>query len=214
MTFRDIAIKVGETVQDSSLTGDAHLIQLFDRCVKQLAQRIDFSALIAEATVTVDVSESDTTADLPSDFLRNILYAYDEDSGAEIEVVTPHRMWDLYPKMDGEGEAVAYLAVRDNTIHVQPAPSDDVDIVIRYIAAPDEVDSLSDTVPEWIPASEQFDLFYHFACERLYALLEDGADGAKPNTAYHAAMFKQKFNSVAWLERSNGSEVYPGDFEA
>ena len=212
MIFRDIAVRVVETVQDSSLTGDANLLHLFDRCVKELAQRLDFSALIT--TDEVAVLAAGTTATLPDDYLRNILAAYDSDTLATVAVVSPAKMWSMYPAMDAEGDAVAYLAVHGAGIIVQPAPSEEVDITIRYMSAPDEVDDLDDTVPAWIAPSEQHNIFYHFACKELYAQLEDGADGAKTNTAYHETKWHRSFNTIAYLERINGHEALPGDFSA
>lgn len=212
MTFRDIAVKVIQAVHDASLTGDSALIRYFDRCVKELAGRIDFSALVGENKVTIKANG--TSIAMPTDYLRNLQYAYDTDTEAALTILSPREMWTEYPRMDATGVYAQYCCVRDGDLYVQPAPEDDEDITLRYFKSPDEVDRLDDTVPSWIPARVQQDVFFHFACRECFTQIEDGIDGGKPNTQYHEAMYRSAFRNIAWEAQAAGEEITPGDITA
>jgi hypothetical protein len=212
MIFRDIAVKVIQAVRDSSLTGDAALISYFDRCAKELAGRIDFAALVGEDEITVDAAANNEA--MPTDYLRNLHYAYDTDTKAALTILSPQQMWRKYPRMDATGVYAQYCCVRNGYLYVQPAPTANEDITLRYFKEPDAVDSLADTVPSWIPERVQQDVFFHFACRECFTQIEDGIDGGKPNTQYHEAMYRRAFHNLAWEAQASGEEITPGDITA
>ena len=210
MTFRDIAVKVIQAVHDASLTGDSALIRYFDRCVKELAGRIDFSALVGENKVTIKANG--TSIAMPTDYLRNLQYAYDTDTEAALTILSPREMWTEYPRMDATGVYAQYCCVRDGDLYVQPAPEDDEDITLRYFKSPDEVDDLDDTAV--VDTRQGSRTCFHFACRECFTQIEDGIDGGKPNTQYHEAMYRSAFHNIAWEAQAAGEEITPGDITA
>lgn len=212
MLFSDISARVAEIIQDASLTGDANMKFHFDRCLADLVERLNFSALVVTDTFTVSADAS--TGALPDDYLRNIIYAYNADTDTEIQVVSPADMWDLYPRMDGVGESVEYIAVHNGAILAQPAPEEDVEITIRYFSKHETVDDLSDTVPSYIPAAERYNIFAYYVLAQLYDILEDGIDGSKINTLNYRAKYRRAFHNIDWLNKLDGSEIAPGDIKA
>jgi hypothetical protein len=161
-----------------------------------LASRILFPGL--EATDTIATLDTQNTAALPSDFMRNLFYAENED-GEEIKVFNNLSLllrapWGLSPADKGSIYGVTING--SNLFYSQR----DIDVItIRYHRKP------SDTSVEDFFLDIAYDAILQCVCWKAYSVIEQGMDGVKEQTKYYKGMLDTSIADIRTLLRQGVS---------
>ena len=163
---------------------------------------------------TVTLTAGDTVVDLPDDFQRNVtrvVYA-----GETLSMYA--NMNKFLDAMESSSGDLCGCCVKGKRLWVGPAQSSDVILTVYYHSLPDELQIVDydagppeveavDSIPSCLPDHLQFPLLYHYASKEIFSEIEQGLDGAMPDTLKHDALYQKALTD---LERFIG----PADGEA
>lgn len=158
---------------------------------------------------TVTLTAGNVSVALPSDYQRSVLRV--ELSGKKIN------RYDSVNKLLDEcssGGAIAGYCVKGNSLWLSPSQSSDNDLSVYYHKFPEQLQIVEsaagppevlaiDSVPDCIPEHLQFRLLFHYASKEIFGEIEQGLEGALPDTAKHDAMYQKALTD---LERIIGAE--------
>lgn len=137
---------------------------------------------------------------LPADYQRAVVRV--EYSGGRIKRFDNFNLF-----MDAMASASGGLAgycVKGMVLWVGPAQPSDVALTVYYHKKPESLQAL--------PEHLQFPLLYHYASKEIFSEIEQGLEGAMPDTVKHEALYQKALTN---LERiigpADGDAINVGD---
>lgn len=203
MTTSDIIADVTAKVQDSSFTSAA-ILALINEARYFIAANVDLPAL--RTSTEIETTSSDSEADLPDDYHRDIFWVGSEEQGCRIgdrqgDYYNLLTFDEVYPITEGNIEAVCV----DGSVLKYRGMADDT-LTIKYYKVPTTITDTDDS-PDELPAHLQRPLLSAYCCREIFSSIEDGIEGAKVNTSYWEAQFAKSMGALnAWVSRNKPRE--------
>jgi len=117
---------------------------------------------------------------MPSDYQRDMVLVIDSD-GREITLFDSFMdFMRTYPGLDESGTSVSGVAIKGGYLYYQPIPTVAEVLTVHYHRLPVDMVATTD-VPDGIPV-QYYDLLVYHAIKEFFATIEDGLDGAMPNS--------------------------------
>ena len=156
-----------------------------NRAIQVVAHELRLPGLLATADVTLVTT--DYKVPLPVDWLKEIVSATPPVGHPPVCVVLSTRaMEEWYGQLWTYSGDVETVCAENGTLYYQHIPRSSMVLKIRYFRKPDPL-ALDTASPDaYIPDELQEDLLVSFAAANAWSMLEDGIDGDKVNTSYHA----------------------------
>jgi len=149
----------------------------------------------------VTLTAGDYSTDMPSTYQRGLKLVLDS-SGYKLKEYLSHP--EFMTRYNGEtGDPEAFCLV-GNTLWLGPSPSSDATITLYFYRLPVDMTDENGTI-DGIPAHYQKRLLTNFVCKEIYSEIEQGLDGAMPDTAKHTVMYQAALTD---LERHIGPEDF------
>jgi hypothetical protein len=92
------------------------------------------------------------------------------------------------PKVTEQGDIEA-VALEGTVLHYRRLPIDPQDLDLTYYAKPEPLTASESSKPICIPEPLHYQLLVNLVLWDLYSEIEDGIEGQKVNTEYHAGQF-------------------------
>lgn len=212
-TLSELRYEVSKIIQDSSFNDDT-IDSYLNRGMLEIAggiRRPDSSVITMPLPQLFEIGTITTTAtfktSLPVDYQRDVVMAIDKYNRIIPIYDSFMEFARVYPGMIATG-AINAIAVKGREIYYQGVPASPENITIHYHRYP--VDMIGDNdEPDGIPKNLHIPLLVNFACKEIYSLIEDGMDGAMPNTAKYEAKFMAALDR---LEASISADAEPFSF--
>ena len=145
----------------------------------------------------IAVEAGDRFIVLPSDYHRALVRV--EIDGEPLRRVDSHMDFlGRYGK--GTGDPVAY-SLKGKRLWLGPVPNGDIDLTVHYHRLPATMKASDE--PEGLPDHLQYKLLFHYGCREIFSDIEQGLDGANPDTIKHS---RQYALALTDLERFIGPE--------
>ena len=149
------------------------------------------------ATDTVTLTGGDSYVAMPTDYQRGLVIVKWGDE--ELKRADDHiRFIREYGGETGNPEA---YSLKGTSLWVGPTPSDDTELTVYYYRLPTALEA-EDTITE-LPESLQYKLLFNYACREIYSDIEQGIEGANPDTTKHDMLYQRALTD---LERLIGAE--------
>jgi len=198
MRFSDLIDEVIDIVHDP-LLGETQIKHLLNEGYEQsLYSTTDpLPDLETQGTVMTVLNEAFTV--LPDDYLRNLNWVYDITTDARVTLLGSLQLLKIkYPGLAKTGN-IEHAAVSLNKLYYQGIPSVKRELSINYFRKPTLMANDRDE-PNMLPAHLHRRLLVNYACKELFARIEDGMDGKKVNTGYHAQEYDRAFADLTlWI---------------
>lgn len=184
LTATQIADKVLGIVQDPSLDTTTVLAEL-NAFAAHVTSRVLFPALEAEANV--DTSTTAASVNLPDNFQRNLFHCRNA-VGQPVAVLTSKAQLALRCGHDlaQTGTRSLWVAPAAPLLWYAPIPTTAETLTLTYHRKPDVV--VSGATLSFLPDGFD-DLAINWACWKLYAMIEQGTEGNKTDTAYYNNLY-------------------------
>jgi len=195
MKLFELEESIGEIVQDSSFDG-TQTRRLINRAIQSIAGAVDLPELVK--TDTVLTTGSSSSASLPAAYMKGLFFVGSANQNRRIGDRIGYRSYNRFlrrwpdPALDKAGPIVD-VAVKGTSLVYQPCVADT--LTLQFYRKPAALTGASDSV-EAIPAHLQEGLIVNFVCREIYSRIEDGVEGKKVNTAYHAALYNQALSDL------------------
>lgn len=183
MEVTALATEVERIVSDS-FYNQAWAVTKFNDCLNSIATKCRIPALQVSHPLTVTAGT--VVATVPKTYLHELYLA--------TSVTYPHGLL-LAPNLqemirsshpDDTGNP-AMICIEGSLVHFRPKPSENEIITLYYYGKPREL-ALGDEFPTYIPDMLQDKIFVNYALTEAYLQIEDGIDGANPNTGKYGGL--------------------------
>ena len=139
-----------------------------------------------QAVATVNVQANTIMIAMPKTYLHD-LYLVTTATYPQGILIAPN-LKELVKNSDTEQTGpVQMVAVDGKILNFRPIPEAAEDLACHFYATPKEL-SAGDTFPDYIPPILQKEIFQNYALKEAYLQIEDGIDGANPNTQKYAGL--------------------------
>jgi len=198
MTLNDLMEDVIDIVQDPKLGEDRPkrlLNEGYENCL--FATSDPLPDLEQQGTVTTVLNQAHV--DMPDDYLRDLNWVYDQTLDRRVTLLGGLQLLKIkYPGLAKTGN-VEHAAVSNRVLYYQGIPATRRTLSLNYYRKPTLMANDRDT-PIMLPSHLQRRLLVNYACKELFSRIEDGLDGKKANTAYHAMEFDRAFKELElWI---------------
>ena len=199
MRLSDLIDEVVDIVQDPKL-GEPRakrlLNEAYQACLYATSDPLPGLEVVAGEIKTV---LDKAFAPLPDDFLRDLETVYVQDQDQKVTVLgSVQLLQSKYPGLAKTGN-IEHVAVAAGSLYYQGIPSTRYTLSLNYFRKPTLLARDMDE-PSMLPEHLHRRLLVNYACKELFARIEDGMDGRKTNTAYHAAEYKLAFAELElWI---------------
>jgi hypothetical protein len=182
----------GDVAKDDFDNDD--ILMAVNGCLAHIATVIDIKQLATVSEVILSADEN--TVSLPSDFCKNLVYAYNKTTNRPVKVYDSRRLIDRKINKITGGNVVCIAPDGDENIYYQYIPPSNQTLDIYYHKMPDDL-SIGGDFPSWIPNNFIYKLFFNYVVNELYDYVESGIEGqniegSKTNTVWH----QERFNEV------------------
>lgn len=181
LTVDDIIERVLKKVDNDDFTEEDALAAL-NQCNVHIATEIYIKELFTVSEVTIAANTNSVA--LPDDFLREFKFAYNKTISEQIKVYDSRRLLDRKLRGSRTSGNVRYACNDYPNIFVKYTPASDNILDIYYCAIPDDLEEGGE-FPGYIPNNYIYNLYFNYACARLWDFVEEGMEGEKVNTLYH-----------------------------
>lgn len=187
MNLEQLRDRVRLFLRDPAFNDDTIDAQLNDS-VRKIAALVRLPDLIDRTNVQ---TTSDPYLTLPANYHRDVFFVYDTVQNREIRTLHDRQshveLLKRYPAQDEAG-SIEFYAVRGRRLFYGPIPTSPIMLRVHYYRLPSEMTSDSDD-PDGIPPAFHTVVVHHAAWQ-FWEAIEDGIEGKKVNTNYHAQQFE------------------------
>jgi hypothetical protein len=193
-TTHTLADRVLAKVQDGSYDW-LFVLELFNDCLFDLAGERLFPEL--EEIVNLFTEPGIDNIALPANYQRNLRYCHSISHNRPIHIDgSVIQMYRRYSRLDQNG-IVRQVAVKGRRLHYQRIPSSAETLRVNFYKYPPRLHTRDDK-PSFIPPGYVKPLLIHYACREIFDEIEDGVEGQKVNTLYHAKRYEDAKERL-WL---------------
>ncbi|MDY6893823.1 MAG: hypothetical protein SVO01_00170 [Thermotogota bacterium] len=194
MQLSELVTAVDEILDDASITS-TRIKSRLNEAQKEIAGGVQSSlgnwitpplpGLLTIDTITTETDAAYVT--MPTTFQRNLQLAA-SSNGVEIDIAESFISFsEVYPLLDNPG-AVTECCEFGGNFYYQGIPTSAETITLHFYRFPVDMSDDTDT-PDGIPTHLHRGLLVNHACWKFFELLEDGAEGNRPNTDKYMALF-------------------------
>jgi len=177
---------VQAAVQDTGIATDAAVLALFNECISLLAARYRLEALASEDEAVIDAGT--TWTDLPTDYSQGLSIVNNLTSGRSVAVTHSIDQFEELPAGGVTTGQVTNCIPLNGRLLVFPSPTVEETLSFWYFRTPVALALATDTI-DGLPEDLAGLLLQAYACRELFGLIEDGADGRKPQTAWWGSRY-------------------------
>lgn len=193
-TARTLIADVRRNIQDPSYS-DNDILDLINQGVNEIAAHPLVKLPDLEDYDTVDTATDASYVALPSDYLKDLFYCYNNDQNWRIKVYPSlGTLQRKFSKLDQSG-AIVGVAVKGSNLHYQRIPSSSEELQLQFYREPTDMDELADT-PDGIPSHLQRSLLVNFAAKEIWSAIEQDMTGAAVNTAKYETRFEKALQAL------------------
>jgi hypothetical protein len=184
-TATNIIDRVADIVQDFS---EETILDYINMGIGVISMTVNLPALKSTAQITT--TNSTNSAALPADYQRNMYWVGSQKQKTRIgsRIGDYHNLdtfLEMFPFL-GQTGTITNVCV-DGTTLLYHAQDNDV-LTIKYYKNPTVITSPETQITS-IPQHFVLPILTAFCCKELFAMIEDGMEGAKTNTTYWDSMF-------------------------
>lgn len=185
----DVASEIRKVIQDDQLATDPAIFLHITDVVGEIAGHYDLPPPAKTGTVSLAIGA--TSVALPNDYRRGFCDATQEN-GLPIDIAGSLTEFNnaaaLFAGVIGN---VLMVFPFGSTLKVCPAAAAITPITFWYIANPTAIAASATPIDALagIPDGMVRALLIAYSCKEFFPLIEDGADGKKPNTAFWMAKY-------------------------
>lgn len=139
--------------------------------------------------VTVDAGDS--YIDMPSEFLRALTRV--EHGGEALRRYDSHIKF--LSRFRGETGPVEAYCLVGRRLWIGPVPTSTTTLTVFFYAAPTLLEE-EDDEPTYIPAHLQRRLLVNYACKEIFSEIEQGLEGALPDTKKHDTEYQRALTDL------------------
>ena len=178
-----IVTEVEGIIQDT--TYDATwIIRKFNEALTLVATLCRIPGL--QTITTINVLAAATSASMPKNYLHDLFLVTTATYPQGVLIAPNLKELTANSTLEQTGP-VAMVSLDGNTLNFRPIPEAAEDLACHFYATPKEL-SAGDTFPDYIPPILQKEIFQNYALKEAYLQIEDGIDGANPNTQKYAGL--------------------------
>jgi len=199
-TVLEINEEVQTIIQDVSF-GIADTMSYVNKALKEISGLFLLPKLL-ETETTVDTVVSTAYADLPDNFQKHLHYCYSNTNNIKIKIYgSVELLYSAFSRLDLGGRVVG-VARKGDRLYYQRIPSSAETLRVHYYKAP-TIQTINGDQNDALPEFLTRPLLVSYVAKEIWKLIEDGEEGASPNTRY----YKNEFNgAMAALNRYIGPE--------
>lgn len=198
MLYKDLVDEVVDIVQDPKI-GDARTKNLLNEGYLDSLYRTTEPLPALETTGEARTTLDQAFTALPDDYLRNLEIVYCSTQDQRLTILGSLQLLKIkYPGLAKTGN-IEHVAVSNRLLYYQGIPSTRRTLSLNYFCKPTLMSNERDE-PTMLPENLHRRLLVNYACKELFSRIEDGMDGRKNNTAYHAAEYNKAFADLElWI---------------
>lgn len=192
MEVNVLVTDVKAIIQDTDSYGDTWVLARFNEALTLLATMCRIPGLQVAATVSAVAGTSSIA--MPRNFLHDLFLVTTVNYPEGIPIAP--NIWELIEVTDSEETGpVAIVSVDNRTLNFRPIPEETETLTLYYYKKPNEL-AAGDSFPDYIPDILHREIFQNYALKEAYLQIEDGIDGAAPNTQKYGQL---AFDGIAAL---------------
>lgn len=181
---------------DPSVTADS-IDAALNECLSYVSGRLLIAKLETTGVVNTVLNECEVAIPEGWNYDRN-LFGCSVADAAPIQILNSvSQLVNLYPNFRTEKKSgpIEYILVNKGNLIYYPIPKEVVELTTEfYMSAP--LMTKDTDIPSIIPIGLQKKLLTSFALKELYLDVEDGVEGATPNTAKYNGLFEIAFDEL------------------
>ena len=189
-SLETLLINIESALQDSSFDSD-FLTEKINQGLELCAAYTLLPDLESSGTVTTDPNT--TEVDIPAgwNYHRNLYSAHVHDAEDIAVVSSVGLLKEDHPEVDDSDITngdIETLTIRKDSIVYFPSPVSAATVNCGFYINPTPLDA-DDDIPSALPISLHSELLENYTLWKCWALIEDGLEGPKINTAHHRNAF-------------------------
>ena len=192
-------------IQDPSYTLEDDILPLINEALDDAAERFCHADLAKFDTVTI-LADAAGPVSLPNDYHHDLYRVVNTTFNRPVSIRSNLAVLEsLYDGMTSPGP-VQDVAVEGNELFFKPSPAmatDQVLTLFYYKKIEEFEEGDTDEEPTWIPDRFHRGIVVDYVLKELWALVEDGIDGHKVNTAFYEARHAQALVKLERHTRKN-----------
>jgi hypothetical protein len=193
---RNLIDRVKSIVKDKSFT-DEFILEKLNDGLADVAIRATPPELVAHE-VELELDPGDKFTSVPSDFFGGRIYTlYNQTDDMHCKVC--YRLSDFVQLSKKYQDSVVRAAcLKGRTIHCAGIPTKSTILLISYLKAPVFFEDVQDDGSGiiYLPERVGDSAVVNYAAMQLFALIEDGVDGASVNTSKMLAFYEQDLSRM------------------
>lgn len=206
MTTLSVLIAKGRTLVDDESFTEEWATELLNEGMKVISNKVKLPDLDTSSEVTA--TNSGNSVSVPDDYQRGLYRCRVKDSGRDVRVFNSlAQIVEHTGSMEAKGD-INCVAVVGKLLYYQGTPDNDVVLVLYYYRKPvPMVDD--DDEPDGLPEHFQRSLLGAYVGGEMYYLIEDGVEGATPNTDKYQGRFARLIDELSKELRAGISNPPP-----
>lgn len=205
MTLEEMIAKIQAGQQDPSFTVKDDVLPLINEALEEAAKKYCHADLMADHTITV-VAGASNPVELPDDYSHDLYRVVNTTFNRPITIRTnPDVLAKLFDGLNSPG-AIVDVAEDGRSLYFRPSPTTETEqvLAVHYYKAIEEYEEGDEEeTPEWLPKRFHQGIIVDYALKELWALVEDGIDGQKINTAFYEARYERALGKLAKHTKKN-----------
>lgn len=207
-TVEEIREDIKDQVDDGSFS-DELIDRLINRAIRKTSETVLFPLL--ETSDTADTEVGNPYLDQPSGFGHNLFHA-STATGGPIKVLSSlSQLLEEFPMFGSDNLVgdIEFCCLSGNKVAIHPVPAAVTTVRLFYHEWPAVLDE-GDDVCVYIPGEEaQEAIIHNYVLAKLHKRIEDGAEGALSNTAFHEGKFLEAVKALALATKQGQSRPTP-----
>lgn len=188
MSILAIYETVEQAIQDPSFTREGSFIPLINQAMNEISVLVALPLLQTSAVLNIPVDATTGYVDMPENYHRDMYYAKELDSGRDLRIRANMRTLYLL-NLPEQAQIITDCVVYAGEFHFAPQPLTENNIQILYYRNFEPLeDEDEDQDIDGLPV-QYYDVVSNYLLKKLFAIIEDGVDGRKVNTAFYNEMY-------------------------
>jgi hypothetical protein len=200
MKVTRIIAKIETGIQDPSFTIEDDILPLVNDFVDEVSELFTVPELQDQDTVSIEESATENSIPMPDDYGRDMYRVYSSLSLKEVNIRGSLKVLERLYTGQETTDFIQDVVVVGKALWFRPLPVTAQDLTLYYYRKPvpvefDDADD-EDLDLDGIP-SHLAKVAVDYALKELWALVEDGIDGKKINTAYYTDKYNIGLAKIA-----------------
>jgi len=202
MILSEMISKIETGIQDPSFTAEDDILPLINEALELAADEFPHAGLASPAVIDVTAGDAGMVF-LPDDYHHDLYRVRNTTFNQPVSIRSNLNVLEkLYDGFESSGP-IADVAVEGTELYFKPTPVEETQqLTILYYKKPVDLEADDDT-PGWLPSRFHQGIIVDYALKELWALIEDGIDGQKVNTAFYESRYEQSRGKLAYYTRRN-----------